>query len=306
VLDVLEKAHHLLNPESKSALPETRAAAAQYLLLLGMSSKSVDLSRVITSDYSKVKVAVLAAGNDSKSAEHIYDQLRALAEKHCPEMRVVFAGGHMIHIVNMRNVVWGKVQNVVSSMVTVFLVLVLVYRSISRGLASLLTLPVGIAANFGLMGFAGIPLDLVSAVVTSVAMGVGTDITIHMITAIRDRYRKFKDMDLAVREAVQRHGEAMIYNGMSDILGFSILLLSRFKTLQSLGILMVFSLFVLQMSALLLVPAFVRVVEPDFITQLRRKTKTKQSTILKVVKFGMAAVIVLVCSYVAWMIDQWS
>lgn len=119
-----------------------------------------------------------------------------------------------------------------------FVMMILLRNPISGLLAMLPNLfPVGVV--FGLVAWAGVPVDIGTMITASVALGIAIDGTLHLLTWYRDGIRHGMTQDDAVVLAVQHCGPAMwqtsatIAFGMIILSGADLLLISRFGILMA-------------------------------------------------------------------------
>jgi len=264
VVDLVVKVQEVLNPETQDLLPQDSDTVAQYLFLIGMGSKTASY---LSNDQRKLRVAVTMMTNDTRATEAAYEKVKAMAEEHFGEGVIVRAGGFPIMMVAlMRYLVWGKIQNMLMAMLLIFLIVTLRYRSVVRGIITTLPLPIGVITNFGLMGYMGIRLDFVTAIITSFAMGIGIDFSIHFVAALRKSYKETGDLTAAVEHAVSGPGTAIVYNAVICVAGFSVLGLSKFAPVNIFAVLMCFNMVVLMLATFLVLPAVIQIFRPQFIT----------------------------------------
>jgi predicted RND superfamily exporter protein len=298
VVHILKKMHAILDSESKSDLPLSREAVAQYVFLLSMSSNGMPISSLLADENQKLRVNVTVGVHDTQAADHIYGQLERLARNSFGDDINVKIGGDLVHSIALtRYLVWGKIQNILIVVLAIFLLVVMLQRSIVRGFLTIFSLPVGCFLNFGVMGLAGIRLDFVTAIITSVAMGMGVDYFIHFIAAVKEAYRKSRDMDKALSTAIQTTGRVMLYSGFCTTAGFSALWLSDFQAIHVFATLMCFTLVSLLMLSLIVLPAAIRVVQPEFITNHRRIHRIHERKTQFAMKLAFSTLIAVVLSF---------
>ena len=78
------------------------------------------------------------------------------------------------------------------------------------------------------MGFAGIPLDLMTITIAAISVGIGVDDAIHYLHRYRDELRAGHAPALAIARSHGSVGRAMLYTSITVIAGFSLLCLSNF------------------------------------------------------------------------------
>jgi predicted RND superfamily exporter protein len=107
---------------------------------------------------------------------------------------------------------------------------------------------------FGIMGYTGIPLNLVTVLVSSIAMGIGIDYSIHVITHFNDSIKKGGTIAKALESTIGISGKAIIINVFSVSAGFLILLFSEMVPLHYFGLLVFLSMIASGISALTFLP----------------------------------------------------
>ena len=109
---------------------------------------------------------------------------------------VSISGG--AEIGNMLNalVVRSQIISLLLSFVLVFLVLAISYKSFWAGLIGIIPLSFSVVMNFGLMGLVGIPLNIATALIASIAIGIGDDYTIHFLSAYKHHRLQTSDSRL--------------------------------------------------------------------------------------------------------------
>jgi predicted RND superfamily exporter protein len=104
------------------------------------------------------------------------------------------------------------------------------------------------------MGYTGIPLNIATVLVASIALGIGIDYSIHVITHFNDSLKKGASITDALEETIRISGKAIIINVISVSVGFLVLLFSEMVPLQYFGLLIFLSMVGSGLSALTLLP----------------------------------------------------
>ena len=118
------------------------------------------------------------------------------------------------------------------------------------------TIPVvaTIIVLFGFMGLTGIPLDIATVLVGSIALGIGIDYSIHVITGFNFNLKETGDVHKAIENTIKTSGKAIVINVTSVAAGFLVLLFSQLVPLQSFGLLVAISMVGSGFGALTLLP----------------------------------------------------
>ena len=106
------------------------------------------------------------------------------------------------------------------------------------------TFPIAITAvvNFAVMGFLGIPLSSATALITSIAIGIGVDYAIHFLEHYTNARLSGASIEEATTETLAHTGRAIIFNAIAVMGGFAILLFSVFPPNRQVGALIVLNM----------------------------------------------------------------
>lgn len=125
--------------------------------------------------------------------------------------------------------VWGAVG--IIAMMTI------AYRSLRIGLISLFPNLLPIALVIGAMGWLDLPINIGTAMISSVSMGLTVDASIFYISSFRRMQARGMDFSQALRATQHDIGRALIYSNAALVLGFLVLTLSHFVPLIYFGLL---------------------------------------------------------------------
>jgi predicted RND superfamily exporter protein len=129
-----------------------------------------------------------------------------------------------------------------------------IFRSVKLALIGIAPNILSTLAVLGVMGWAGIPLDLMTITIAAIAMGIAVDDTIHFLHRYREELRA-GPADKAIERSLHSVGYAMIYTSLIIILGFSLLAFSDFVPSILFGLLTSFAITMALLFALSLLPA---------------------------------------------------
>ncbi len=159
----------------------------------------------------------------------------------------------------------GQLISLLYSMLIIFIIMTIVFRSIIGGLLATLPMAVSVIMMFGLMGHIGIPLNMTTSFLTCILVGVGIDYTIHFLWHLRDHIREGDLLDEAISKTLRVSGKGILFNGLSVVIGFSALLFSVFVPVKIFGILVMGSISFCIFGALATLPALTSLINPKFL-----------------------------------------
>jgi predicted RND superfamily exporter protein len=132
------------------------------------------------------------------------------------------------------------------------------------GFLVLLPLVMTVIFNFGLLGWLDIPLNIPTSLISAMAVGIGADYAIYLISRYREEYHR--DPPNALTNTLQSAGKACLYVASSVAIGYGVLALSfGFKVHQWLALLIACAMFISVFAALTLIPAILQRFQPKFL-----------------------------------------
>ncbi len=158
-----------------------------------------------------------------------------------------------------------QVESLLTTLIFVIALLALVFRSAAGGLLTAVPLMVTILVNFGVMGYLGIGLDSFTAMVASIAIGLGIDYAIHFTHRYRTQLAEAGDTATALSRTMTTTGVAVIVNAASVGLGFLVLLAAGGQHIRRFGGLAALTMLVAGFLTLTLLPALFLWVRPKFL-----------------------------------------
>ena len=162
-----------------------------------------------------------------------------------------------------RLILRAQVFSVIAALALVALMLFTVYRRVRATLVALVPLALTIAALLGFIAASGIQLNLITAVASSIVIGVGIDYAIHFVAAID--HARVRGEEGYVLRAIDRAGRPIVANALGIAVALTALLLSPFRPHHHLSGIMWVSMTVAALGALVVIPALLpregRVVE---------------------------------------------
>lgn len=138
----------------------------------------------------------------------------------------------------------------------------ILFRSLKIAFISLSSNIISISAVFGLMGWANIPLDMMTITIAAISMGIAVDDTIHYLHRFRIEVAKDADYLAAMHRSHASIGYAIFYTSIAIIVGFSVLVLSNFLPTIYFGLLTVMAMLTALTANLLLLPRLILWVRP--------------------------------------------
>lgn len=176
--------------------------------------------------------------------------------------QVLFTGMTVMY----NNMLQSLFDSQIKTLGVVFLAILIMFLILFR---SLLLALIGMAPNLiaagsvlGLMGWLGIPLDMMTITVAAITVGIAVDDTIHYIHRFKTEFAKDNDYIATMHRCHRSIGRAMFYTSLTIITGFSILVLSNFIPTIYFGLFTGFAMLMALVGALTLLPRLIVLIRP--------------------------------------------
>ena len=153
-------------------------------------------------------------------------------------------------------VVESALTSILVSILIIFIITFIFFKRIYWAVLSIIPLLTAIILNFGIMGLIGVELSHLTALLTSVIIGVGVDFSIHYISEYRHKIKENISIDDRVLNTSQTVGYPIMLDVISN-LGFVSLLFSSIIPLNYMGALMVFAMISTSFGALTILSSII-------------------------------------------------
>jgi len=169
-------------------------------------------------------------------------------------------------LVMYNNVLQSLFQSQILTLGVVMFAIMLMFLVLFRSLkiAFICIIPNAIAAVFvlGIMGWLGIPLDIMTITIAAISVGIGVDNTIHYMHRFKREFPRFGNYRDTMFFCHNSIGRAMYFTSMTIIAGFSILALSNFIPTIVFGLLTSLAMLVALIGSLTLLPQLLITFKP--------------------------------------------
>ena len=147
-------------------------------------------------------------------------------------------------------------------MAGIALMLLVLFRSVSLAIIGIIPNLLAAAMILGLMGWLGIPLDMMTITIAAITIGIAVDNSIHYIFRFREEYARLGDYVQTLHYCHANIGNAIFYTAITIIIGFSILVLSNFIPTIYFGLFTALAMFIALLAALTLLPKLILLWRP--------------------------------------------
>ena len=141
--------------------------------------------------------------------------------------------------------------------IAILLMFTLLFRAVRLSIATIVPNMIAAGLILGLMGWVGIPLDIMTITISAISIGIGVDDSIHYVHRFREEYAIDQDYWAAIKRSHNSIGHALYYTTVTVVLGFSILALSNFIPTIYFGLLSGLAMTTALIANLMLLPVLI-------------------------------------------------
>jgi uncharacterized protein len=239
VADYIRKLHREMNGGDPAfeIIPDTAEQIAQYMLLL----EGRDFAKFVDFDASAANIVVRHNLTGSHAISALRREIEDYIRRDFPPTLVVRPTGEAI-LTN--NAVDFLAVNELQSLSWTFLVIALIhaalFMSLKAGLLSMIPNVIPVIAVYGLMGLVGIPLNISTALVATIAIGIAVDDTVHHMVTYNRQLQEHHDQERAMFETLRAQGRPIIYVSLALIASFMVLPFASLTSSVQFGLLSAF------------------------------------------------------------------
>jgi len=258
--DILKEINKALN-ENRDAfykIPDNRQLVAQEFLLFE-NSGSDDLEDFVDSQFSKARFTIKMPWADAVLYEDFLNDIRQRFQKVFGDgVSVITTGMNALLGRTMSATIFSMAESYVIAAVVITIMMILLIGNIRIGLISMLPNLTPIILTLGLMGWLGLPLDLFTMLIGSIAIGLAVDDTIHFMHNYRRYHHETGDVKLAVRKTLLSSGRAMMVTTVVLAIGFFLYMGANLSNLVNFGLLTGFTVITALLADLFMAPALMK------------------------------------------------
>lgn len=217
----------------------------------------------IENDQARFVIRVKDSNKDLRRNELIKQIKRELSDKvELPDDNVRLSNMMILYNNMLQSLFDSQILTLGIVVIILSFMFLILFRSLKIALIAMIANIVPVSVVFGFMGWAKIPLDMMTITIAAISVGIAVDDTIHYIHRYGLEFAKDKDYIAAMHRSHNSIGYAMYYTSVAIMIGFSILTLSNFIPTIYFGLLTALAMFIALAADLLLLPRLIILIKP--------------------------------------------
>ncbi len=159
---------------------------------------------------------------DNKSMQKELDEADAFlaARPFVAGTSAEWAGETYLNLVWQDKMVSGMLKAFISTFIVVFVLMVILFRSLPWALLAILPLSATILLVYGVIGFSGKDYDMSIAVLSTLVLGIAIDFAIHFIQRYRQLMEEHASVGMALARIYEEPARAITKNAIIIAIGF--------------------------------------------------------------------------------------
>ena len=250
VADLIEEMNDVMGEGKK--IPDEKAKIEQLWFLL--DGQDI-MPQLVSGNLDEGIIQSKFASVESKSMSDFVKYMdKFIKENSTADCNIEVTGMPSVYEKLNHSLLQSQFSSLILAILMVLLIVGIMMHSFAQGVYATIPILSTIAILFGFMGFSGIPLDIATVLVGSIALGIGIDYSIHIITHYNHVFKETGDINIALEDTIMKGGKAVVINVISVAAGFLVLLFSQIVPLQNFGSLVALSMLGSGLGALTLLP----------------------------------------------------
>ena len=263
LVDIVKDMNQVLNAGDPDyyRIPESREMIAQ-LLLLYENAGGVEAEKWVDYDYQRLRLMVELGDYNSGEATRELRLIQQRGKELFPDAHVLLIGSISQFSVMQDYVTWGQIKSFFIALCVIALLMTVVFGSLKTGLIGMIPNVAPAIAVGGIMGFANIPLDMMTVTCIPMLLGLAVDDTIHFINHSQLEFMRTRNYAESTRRVFFSVGTALFLTSTVLILCFSAYLISAAKVFVNMGYLVTTGILAALLADYFITPVMLNWVQP--------------------------------------------
>ena len=237
VTKVIKEMNRTLNGDEPEAyvIPDDQDLVSQEMFLYEISGGN-DLYNYVSEDFKAGYLHIELAGYDGEEIVQNLTCVKEWVDELFPGASNAGVVGEVVQYAHMNGkLVRGSLRSIGTSLIVILLLLIIAFTSLRTGFIAMIPNVAPIVIIGGIMGYAGVNLDMITAMIMPMILGIAVDDTIHFTNHIKYHFELTGNYRSAVLNSYREIGKTMIMTTIILCAMFGIFLTSTMTVLVNIG-----------------------------------------------------------------------
>ena len=267
IADIIKLMHKTVMDDDPvyDVIPDTRAKVNNLFTLYSMSGDPDDFESLVDYDYETGLITSFMRSVSTKEIAKFVDEIDKYIDDEINEDLAISTTGMLVVFRDLTNlIVRSSFISIFASIILIAFIAGIFFKRIRWGIIAVTPLLSAVILNFGLMGWIGIDFSHVTAILSSVIIGVGVDFAIHYISQFRRISEISSNHTKITNKTIDDVGYPILLNAGSNM-AFGALLFSSLMPIQQIGGLMVLAMVATSVGTLTLMASIIELLKNKLI-----------------------------------------
>ena len=237
VTKVIKEMNRTLNGDDPDfyVIPDDQDLVSQEMFLYEISGGS-DLYNYVSEDFKAGYLHIELSGYDGEEIVQNLAEVKKWCAELFPDASNAGVVGEVVQYAHMNGkLVRGSLRSIGTSLIVILILLIAAFTSFRTGFIAMIPNVAPIAIIGGIMGYAGVNLDMITAMIMPMILGIAVDDTIHFTNHIKYHFELTGNYRSAVLNSYREIGKTMIMTTVILCAMFGIFLTSTMTVLVNIG-----------------------------------------------------------------------
>lgn len=237
VTKVIKEMNRTLNGDDPAeyVIPDNQDMVSQIMFLYEISGGN-DLYDYVSEDFKAAYLHIELSGYDGEEIVQNMEEVKKWVAELFPDASNAGVVGEVVQYAHMNGkLVRGSIKSIGTSLLVILILLIIAFTSFRTGLIAMIPNVVPIILIGGIMGYAGVNLDMITAMIMPMILGIAVDDTIHFTNHIKYHFELTGNYRSAVLASYREIGKTMIMTTIILCAMFAIFLTSTMTVLVNIG-----------------------------------------------------------------------
>ncbi|MDX1694945.1 MAG: MMPL family transporter [Ketobacteraceae bacterium] len=258
VANIVKESNRALhdNDDRHFSIPDDPALISQELFLVELDEPD-DLYNMIDRRYQIARLTIMIPWIDAIHATELLERFRPYIQQKMEPYteEIVITGVTPVLGATFAKMLYSTAESYGFAAIAITLMMILLIGSFKLGLLSMIPSLLPIMIVLAIIRLAGVPLDMLTMLIGSIAIGLTVDDNVHFMHGFRRLYTKTGDPAYAIEKTLLSTGRAMLITSVVLSIGFFIYTQSEMKNMISFGLMTAFCIILALLATFLLAPA---------------------------------------------------
>ncbi len=232
--DYLVLLNNAFQESDDAGVPATNEEIAELMIFLDHAR----VSSFITEDYSQTRILIRHDIVATERLKQMRRDLRAFLDEHLdPGLNATIAGDSILTLSATRSMILGQLQSVLLILTFFIVIITFMFTDLRVGLIAALPNMFPVIILFGVMGYAGIPLNIGTTMAAAIAIGIAVDDTLHFMLRYNQELRTSRSQSRAMQNTIYEEALPVVSTSIALTVGFLVFVLSDFEPVAQFGLL---------------------------------------------------------------------